>query len=372
MALRSAHLNGLLRALRSWLLACTQRMYPRFVFGKAIEDIPVFYYHRIEKDAFRGHLHYLKMNNYRTLTGDELYRDVQHAPRQSRQQVVLTFDDGLDDLYTVIYPLLQEFQYRAIAYILPGWIGRKGFVTWDQVREMHASGCIDFQSHSMQHAAIYTSPQIVDFVPAQATRGGAWEVPVIQQGEPGWHGETPAAGTPIYTSASRLSDARRYFPEQGLVDLCVSYVANNGGVDFWKSLTGRYRLQKLVAAYQRQHGAQGAYETPHAQHRAIQYEIEESKWVIENQLVNKVVTHFAFPWHIAGIYARYGLLRAGYKTMSIGLAKGYRHRGVGSTGVEIARLNGDFVPTLPGVGRQNFWQVMSGKMVRRIRSGATY
>jgi hypothetical protein len=370
MALRAFH--HLRYALRSWLLACTQGMYPGFVFGKAVKDIPVFYYHRIEQEVFRSHLHHLRTNNYRTLTGDALYHEIQHAPRKRKKSVVLTFDDGLDDLYTVIYPLLKEFQYSAMAYIIPGRVGRKGFVTWAQVREMHASGCLDFQSHSMQHNAIYTSPQIVDFVHRHGTRSVAQGVPVIQQGERGSDGEMPPSGTPIYASASRLSDARRYFPEQGLIDLCVSYVANNGGADFWRSLTGRSRLRKLVAAYQQQHYGRGTYETPLAQQQAIQYEIEESKWVIENHLAHKVVSHFAFPWHAAGHYARYALLRAGYKTMSIGLAKGSRHRGVGNTGVEIARLNGDFVPTLPGIGRQNFWRVMLHKLVRRLRSGPTY
>ena len=70
--------------------------------------------------------------------------------------IIITFDDGYRDNYTLAFPLLQKYNLRATIFLIasaPSY-GLSGFVTWDQAREMVKSGLVEFQSHTFdQHGA---------------------------------------------------------------------------------------------------------------------------------------------------------------------------------------------------------------------------
>ena len=97
--------------------------------------------------------------------------------------VLLTFDDGLSSFYTRVFPLLQLFDYPAVVSVVSGWIesddppgydGEKrqysDFVTWDQLREMQASGLVEIGSHTHDlHKGISGNPQ-GNLQPAAVTR----------------------------------------------------------------------------------------------------------------------------------------------------------------------------------------------------------
>jgi hypothetical protein len=373
MGFSGFQLKALLSECRGFISAY-EGMYPDFIFGKdlAAGITPVFFYHRIDGELFRHHLQHLKRNGYKTLTGDELYDTLRHPGLADKRHVVLTFDDGLDDLYSVVYPLLQKFRLTAVAYIVPGWVGENGFVTWPQIEEMHQSGLVDFQSHSMTHSSIFTSPQIVDFFHPRYFRAAQWGIPPVVQGNDGITGGEPAYGTPMYTWRSRLSDSRSYFPDSRLQEICVSYVAENGGDRFFKRPGWRYSLRKLTASFARDKCRTEKYEDDVERQNSIKYEIGMSKHAIESHLPGKIVRHFAFPWHQSGDLVRKALVDAGYRTVAGGLSTDDRAKPLGDNGLELTRLNGDFLPTLPGIGRQNFWKVMLNKTARRLYSGMPY
>ncbi|WP_426687438.1 poly-beta-1,6-N-acetyl-D-glucosamine N-deacetylase PgaB [Rhodanobacter ginsengiterrae] len=130
--------------------------------------------------------------------------------------VLLTFDDGLENIYTHVYPLLRANHYPALFALETGWIDRvhsastlpgqgeaisplqqtdqalavaspnrrepgkvfyngqelatSGFVSWAQVREMHASGLAEFATHTDDlHHGIPANPQ-GNLEPAAITR----------------------------------------------------------------------------------------------------------------------------------------------------------------------------------------------------------
>ncbi len=138
------------------LLGIGLRRYPDFVLGERASSleasVPVFVFHRVEPVRFAEQLRYLQENDYRVLgTADELLACLRGVQPRTARTVLLTFDDGLESLYTVAFPLLRKHGMAAVAFIVPGFIGLPGFCTWDQLREMHAAGVIDVQSHSFFH-----------------------------------------------------------------------------------------------------------------------------------------------------------------------------------------------------------------------------
>lgn len=87
---------------------------------------------------------------------NEILKNVQsNALNDNQGQVegfrhLLTFDDGLESDYWIAYPSLLRAAIKSIHFISPSFVGKNGYLTWSQVREMSAAG-LDFGSHSMTH-----------------------------------------------------------------------------------------------------------------------------------------------------------------------------------------------------------------------------
>jgi len=65
--------------------------------------------------------------------------------------VIITFDDGWDDIYNVAYPMLRDHGMRATFFISTNWIENlEGVVSWAQLEEMSAGG-MELGSHSVTH-----------------------------------------------------------------------------------------------------------------------------------------------------------------------------------------------------------------------------
>lgn len=89
--------------------------------------------------------------------------------------ILITFDDGYSSLYTRVYPLLLAYRIPVVAALVGDWLERSAderfevggrgvrrarFLTWDQARELQASGLVEFASHShAQHREVLGNPQ---------------------------------------------------------------------------------------------------------------------------------------------------------------------------------------------------------------------
>ncbi|HEX9934272.1 MAG TPA: polysaccharide deacetylase family protein, partial [bacterium] len=197
-------MTGLLREWKAMRNGMKEGAYPQFVTGDRVEgELPVFIYHSIPAHAFRSHLEHLRRNNYIFLDSAEVLARLENASGFTDREVLLTFDDGLCDLYTAAYPLLKQYGMKAVAFVAPHWIGRDGLITWPQAIEMHQSGSIDFQSHGFTHRRIPVSFRITDFIRPALRTTRPWLLPMPEElfcgdSKPPW-------GTPLFQSSSCLS-----------------------------------------------------------------------------------------------------------------------------------------------------------------------
>lgn len=95
---------------------------------------------------FREDLQWLTDHGYTTVLPSELAA----GKALPEKAVMLTFDDGYDSNYTLAYPLLQEFQAKAvISIIVKNTEEQKaGGLTWAMCREMIRSGLVEIGSHT--------------------------------------------------------------------------------------------------------------------------------------------------------------------------------------------------------------------------------
>ena len=112
----------------------------------------------IDPTDFEWQMKYLVDHGYHTISTDELYDFMEGKGALPDRPVLITFDDGYVDNYTNAYPILKKYNLKATIFIVTGFVSsRKGYLTWDQLREMEQHG-IMAQSHTVTHARLPELP----------------------------------------------------------------------------------------------------------------------------------------------------------------------------------------------------------------------
>ena len=163
--------------------------------------IPVIYYHSIalgenphwikkyltlELKYFEAQMKYLKKNRYETIFLDEYFDILKNGNIENKKCVCITFDDGFLDNWIYAFPILKNNNFKATIFVNPEFVDTKasvrktlisywagnttidsidkwGYLSWEEMSLMEASGLIDIQSHTMSHAELFISDKIVDF-----------------------------------------------------------------------------------------------------------------------------------------------------------------------------------------------------------------
>lgn len=92
-------------------------------------------------------------DNVRTLTPPSLLKpNTRRAGKQSNEPLLVwTMDDAFLSDYTTVYPLLSANGIKGTSFVATDWVGGKGFCSWEQLKEMKASGMWDLQGHTHTH-----------------------------------------------------------------------------------------------------------------------------------------------------------------------------------------------------------------------------
>lgn len=69
----------------------------------------------------------------------------------AEKSVMLQFDDGYEDNYTEMFPILKKYNAKATIFIITGYVNFPGYLTVDQIKEMADSGLVRFCSHTFSH-----------------------------------------------------------------------------------------------------------------------------------------------------------------------------------------------------------------------------
>ena len=130
--------------------------------------IPIFCYHDLHQRAFERDLEFLSANGYRTIDAQTLVDHLNGEKIAPSNSVVLSIDDGARSLFDVGLPLLQKYSMKAVAFIAPRFhrednevssLPGQRLCTWQELLEMHRSGCVDIQSHTYEHRYIPRWPE---------------------------------------------------------------------------------------------------------------------------------------------------------------------------------------------------------------------
>ncbi|MBL8059551.1 MAG: polysaccharide deacetylase family protein [Chthonomonas sp.] len=72
---------------------------------------------------------------------------------QAESRLVLRFDDAYASVYTVAFPIMQAFGLVGVLGVISSRIGTVGYMTWEQVAELHAAGW-EIANHTKTHSQV--------------------------------------------------------------------------------------------------------------------------------------------------------------------------------------------------------------------------
>lgn len=150
----------------------------------AATRIPILMYHHIRNcncpnnpvaqslsvspAAFDAQMGYLASHGYTPISLDTMYAVLSGQAQSPPKPVVLTFDDGYIDFYTIAFPILRRFNFHAVSFIPTGLMGGSYYMNWDQIKEIASTGLVTFEGHTVTHSNLvslgYTAAlkQLVD------------------------------------------------------------------------------------------------------------------------------------------------------------------------------------------------------------------
>jgi peptidoglycan/xylan/chitin deacetylase (PgdA/CDA1 family) len=127
--------------------------------GRALcQSEPGYVRYIVTEADFRSHLNHLKQNGWQGMSVDRALSS------PTAPGVVFTFDDGCETDLITAAPLLKEAGFGATFYITVGFLGKQGYLSPSQVRELSDLG-FDIGSHSMTHP--YLSDLAMEALPQE-------------------------------------------------------------------------------------------------------------------------------------------------------------------------------------------------------------
>jgi peptidoglycan/xylan/chitin deacetylase (PgdA/CDA1 family) len=230
------------------LLGFFNGSFPDFVLARSPKPlqgfVPVFHYHLVETPRFEADLKFLSENNYTTIDADQMVDYLSRRTQLPTKSVLLTFDDGPKNFYEVAFPLLRKYRHKAVHFIAPALHEehRDDFnpdwprpMTWAQLREIHASGLVQIQSHTLESRYVPAWPR-----PA-ALAGVHPEIENARRGEPRDLKEDLLAAKQLLEERLPGSTVRHLaFPQYDGNDAAVRIAQEVGYVGlFWGQLPTR-------------------------------------------------------------------------------------------------------------------------------------
>lgn len=140
---------------------------PHEVVNQGQVFVPILMYHHIrinpkpsdplwaslnvDPKLLDSELNYLSKNNYHVITLNDLYNFLKNGKGLPTNPIILTFDDGYSDFFDNAFPILKKFNMKAIEFVITHVETYPAYLSWDQIKELDASGLIEIGDHTMTH-----------------------------------------------------------------------------------------------------------------------------------------------------------------------------------------------------------------------------
>jgi len=102
----------------------------------------------VTPDTFQRQMKFLHNKGYNVISLEEFIERIKSGKRVPRKTVAITFDDGIRNNFSEAFPILKKYNFPATIFIPTGYVGKKKYLTWDQIKIMSENG-IHMGSHTV-------------------------------------------------------------------------------------------------------------------------------------------------------------------------------------------------------------------------------
>ena len=121
----------------------------------------------ISIETFERQMEFLYRHHYRVVSLLDLAESLEKNKKMPSKTVVLTFDDGYENNYTHVLPILKKYHFSATVFVIVNYLGKEKvlcdhffkFMTLAMLQEMSNSGLVTIGSHTKNH---FYLPKIKD------------------------------------------------------------------------------------------------------------------------------------------------------------------------------------------------------------------
>lgn len=145
--------------------------------------IPILTYHNIYNNSsvkdcpdwinaleFELHLKFLEKHHFTPISFSQLFSSTAILPAKP---IILTFDDGYESCYSIVFNLLKKYNFKATFFIITDYIAhnvnkrysndwnhglrpKTGHLIWPEIKEMVESEMVEIGSHTKSHRNLLT------------------------------------------------------------------------------------------------------------------------------------------------------------------------------------------------------------------------
>ena len=103
----------------------------------------------IRMNVFENHIKIIKNLKYEFLNPNN-FEDVFDKPK-TQKKILLTIDDAFQSFYKEAWPFLKKEKIPFILFVSTEPIGKKGYMTWQQIKEIEKESFTMIGHHSHSH-----------------------------------------------------------------------------------------------------------------------------------------------------------------------------------------------------------------------------
>ncbi len=101
-------------------------------------------------ETFDAEMLYLSRTGYHVVNFTDLENYFSAGAPLPSNPIIISFDDGWSNQYRYAFPTLRKYDIPATFFVFTNAIGRPGFLSWDNLREMVVGG-MSIAAHSRSH-----------------------------------------------------------------------------------------------------------------------------------------------------------------------------------------------------------------------------
>ena len=140
-------------------------------------------YHRFEENKypstnikiedFKEHIKMIKDRGIKFVNPSNFENELNNNKKE--RKILLTIDDGYQSFYNKAWPILKDSQIPFILFISTREVGKKGYMSWENIKEIEKYDFVEIGNHS------HTHDYLIDFTESEIKKDLTNSINIFKQ-----------------------------------------------------------------------------------------------------------------------------------------------------------------------------------------------